>query len=68
MQESGQQTASHFITECPLNRPPNGLHGLINVDADAATREWPATKQAPRDLTISFGFKVSYARIRKTLH
>ena len=35
-----QQTANHIITEGPLCRPPNGLHGLIDVDADAATREW----------------------------
>ena len=35
-----QQTVNHIITECPLYRPPNGLHGLIDVDADAATREW----------------------------
>ena len=24
----------------PLYRPPNSLHDLIGVDADAATREW----------------------------
>ena len=35
--EQGQQTANHITTECPLYRPPNGLHGLIDVDADAAT-------------------------------
>ena len=35
-----QQTANHIITECLLYRQPNGLHGLIDVDADAATREW----------------------------
>ena len=35
-----QQTANHIITECPLYRPPNDLHGLIDVDADVATRKW----------------------------
>ena len=39
-----QQTANHIITECPLYRPPNGLHGLIDVDADAATRKWLPSK------------------------
>ena len=39
-----QQTANHIITECPLYRPPNGLHGLIDVDADAATCEWLLSK------------------------
>ena len=39
-----QQTANHIITECPLYHPPNGLHGLIDVDADAATREWLLSK------------------------
>ena len=39
-----QQTANHIITECPLYRPPNGVHGLIDVDADAATREWLLSK------------------------
>ena len=34
-----QQTANHIITECPVYRPPNGLHGLIDVDADTATYE-----------------------------
>ena len=36
-----QQTANHIITEY---RPPNDLHGLIDVDADAATREWLLSK------------------------
>ena len=54
--KADQQTANHIITECPLYRPTNGLrardglHGLINVDADAAT------KQVPRNLAISFGY------------
>ena len=39
-----QQITNHIITECPLYRPPNGLHGLIDVDADAATREWLLSK------------------------
>ena len=39
-----QQTANHIISECPLYRPPNGLHGLIDVDADAATCEWLLSK------------------------
>ena len=39
-----QQTVNHIIMECPLYRPPNGLHGLIDVDADAATREWLLSK------------------------
>ena len=39
-----QQTANHIITECPLYHPSNGLHGLIDVDADAATREWLLSK------------------------
>ena len=34
-----QRTANHIITECPLYRPPNDLHGLIDVDAGAAARE-----------------------------
>ena len=39
-----QQTANHIIMECPLYHPPNGLHGLTDVDADAATREWLLSK------------------------
>ena len=39
-----QQTANHIITDCPQCRPQNGLHGLIDVDADAATREWLLSK------------------------
>ena len=39
-----QQTANHIIIECPLYRPPKGLHGLFDVDADAATREWLPSK------------------------
>ena len=39
-----QQTANHIITECPLYCPPDGLHGLIDVDADAATCEWLLSK------------------------
>ena len=39
-----QQTANHIITECPLYRPPNGFHGLIDVDVDAATSEWLLSK------------------------
>ena len=42
--EADQQTANHIITVCPLYRPPNGLHGLIDVDADATTREWLLSK------------------------
>ena len=38
--KADQQTPNHIITECPLYRPLNGLHGLIDVDADAATSEW----------------------------
>ena len=34
-----QQTANQIITECPLYRPPNGLRGLIDVDAHVASRE-----------------------------
>ena len=30
--------------ECPVYRPSNGLHGLIDVDADAATCEWLLSK------------------------
>ena len=48
-----QQTENLIITEFPLYRPPNGLHGLIDVDADASN-SWVATEQVPRDLTISF--------------
>ena len=39
-----QQTANRIITECPLYHPPNGLRGLIDVDADAATSEWLISK------------------------
>ena len=39
-----QQTANHIITECPPYHPPNGFRGLIDVDADAATREWLLSK------------------------
>lgn len=39
-----QQTADHIITECPLYRPPNGVQGLLDVDLDAATREWLLSK------------------------
>ena len=35
-----QQTANNIITECPLYRPPNDFHGLIDADADATTCEW----------------------------
>ena len=35
---------SNSIGYCPLYRQPNGLHGLIDVDADAATREWLLSK------------------------
>ena len=41
---AAQQTENHIITECPLYRPPNGPHGLIDVDADTATREWILSK------------------------
>ena len=51
-----QQTANHIITECPLNRPPNGLHGLIDVDADAATREWLLSKFPEIYFFWLFGF------------
>ena len=45
-QTSRQQLtqANHIITECQLYRPPNGLHDLIDVDADAATHEWLLNK------------------------
>ena len=39
-----QLTANHIITECPLYSPPNGLHGSIDVDVDAATHEWQLSK------------------------
>ena len=35
----------------PLYHPPNGLHGLIDIDADAASREWLLSK-VPRDLFL----------------
>ena len=63
-----QHTASHIITECPLYRPQNSLHDLIDVDADATTRQWLLRKsKVPKDLTISFisfGYLVSNARRR----
>ena len=37
---AGRWAANHIITKCPLYLPPGGLHGLIDVDADAATCEW----------------------------
>ena len=39
-----QHTTNYIIMECPLYRPPKGLCGLIDVDADAATREWLQSK------------------------
>ena len=47
-----QQTANHIITECPLHRPPNDLHSVIDVDA--ATREWLLSKFP--EIYISFDF------------
>ena len=61
-QTSRQQNTSSLTAP---NRPPNGPHGLMDVDADEATCEW-LLKQVPRDLTISFGCLVSYARIRRS--
>ena len=61
------KSANHIITE-PAHytvHQINGLHGLIDVDADAATRV--ATKQVPRDLNISFSYKVSHARRRRQI-
>ena len=60
-----QQTANHIITECHLYRSPNGLHGSINVDADAATRECLLNKFPER--SMSFDYLVSHARRRRTL-
>ena len=37
-----EQTA--IIKECPLYRPPNGIHSLIGADAYAATHEWLHSK------------------------
>ena len=40
---TAEQTSRQQITSSwsvPLYHPPNGLHGSIDVDADAATREW----------------------------
>ena len=34
-----QQTANHIITKYSLYHPPNSLHGLIDIDIDAATHE-----------------------------
>ena len=38
-EQTMQLTANNIITECPLYLPPNGFHGLIDVDADATTCE-----------------------------
>ena len=38
-EQTMQLTANNIITECPLYLPPNGFHGLIDVDADATTFE-----------------------------
>ena len=51
-----QQTANHIITECPLYCPPNGLHGLIDVDADATTRKWLLSKFPEIEIFIFFYF------------
>ena len=58
-----QQTANHIITECPLYCPPNALHGLIDVDLDAATCEW-LLREFP---DISFGYKVSHSKRRRDI-
>ena len=60
-----QQTANHIITECSLYRPPNGLHAWLDWCWCRCSNSWVNTKQVPRDLTISFGFKVSHARRRR---
>ena len=49
-----QQPANHIITECPLYRPPNGLHGLIDVDTDATTRDWLLGKFPEIELFLLF--------------
>ena len=60
-QTSRQQITG--ITECSLYRPPNG-HPWLDWCWCRCSNSWVATKQVPRDLTVSFGCKVSHARRR----
>ena len=57
-----QQTVNHIITECPLYRPP--WFPRLNWCWCRCSNSWVATKQVPRDLTISFSYLVSHARRR----
>ena len=44
---TAEQTSRQQITSsrsASYTVPPNSLHGLIDVDADAATREWLLSK------------------------
>ena len=50
---TGEQTSRQQITSsriAPLYCPPNGLYGLIDVDSDAATREWLLSKFPDADI------------------
>jgi len=33
-----EQTVDHVVLECPIHRPPHGLHGLTFLDDE--TTEW----------------------------
>ena len=58
-----QQTTNHIITECLLYRPPKWSAWLYWCWCRCrCSNSWMATKQVPRDLTVSFGYKVSHAR------
>jgi len=33
-----EQTVNHVVLQCPIHRPPHGLHGLADLDDE--TIEW----------------------------
>jgi len=42
-----EQTDDHVVFQCPIHRPPHGLHGLTIPDNESI--EW-LLKHLPRDL------------------
>ena len=65
--EADQQTANHTITECPPI-PSTKWSPWLDWCWCRCSNSWVATKQVPRDLTVSFGYKVSHARTRRYVH
>ena len=65
-----EETSRQQITSSlsvPSTRPPNCLHGLIDVDADAATRERLLSRFPEIFNTIFVCYLVSHARRRRSL-